>query len=58
MIGTPAYRQVSIVDTAQALFQIVSVMVMTVGGLAFAQFASSPTWATLPITMIFLGTPA
>jgi len=56
MIGNPTYRQVSILATAQALFQIISVMVMTVGGLACAQLASSPTWATLPITTMFLGT--
>ena len=50
------YRQVFILASAQALFQIVSVAVMTVGGLAGAMIASSPRWATLPIAMMFLGT--
>lgn len=50
------YRQVFILASAQALFQIVSVAVMTVGGLAGAMLASSPRWATLPIAMMFLGT--
>lgn len=50
------YRQVLILACAQALFQIVSVMVMTVGGLAGGQIAASPRWATLPIAAMFLGT--
>ena len=45
-----------ILASGQALFQIASVMVMTVGGLAGAQFAGSPRWATLPIAAMFLGT--
>lgn len=48
--------QVLILASAQALFQIVSVMVMTVGGLAGAQIADSPRWATLPIATMFVGT--
>ena len=51
-----AHRQVLILASAQALFQIVSVMVMTIGGLAGAQLADSPKWATLPIATMFLGT--
>jgi len=50
------HRQVFILASAQALFQIVSVGVMTVGGLAGAMIAQSPRWATLPIATMFLGT--
>src|SRR5262245_167519 len=50
------HRQVFILASAQALFQTASVLVMTVGGLAGAQIASSPQWATLPIATMFLGT--
>ncbi|WP_095598141.1 MFS transporter [Pseudomonas sp. PIC25] len=50
------HRQVLILASAQALFQIVSVMVMTVGALAGSQIAKSPQWATLPIATMFLGT--
>lgn len=50
------HRQVLVLAGAQALFQIVSVMVMTVGALAGSQIAESPKWATLPIATMFLGT--
>ncbi|MCC6868697.1 MAG: MFS transporter [Burkholderiales bacterium] len=50
------HRQVLLLAGAQALFQIASVMVMTIGGLAGAQIAPSPRWATLPIATMFLGT--
>jgi MFS family permease len=53
-----ARRQVLILAGAQALFQIASVIVMTVGGLAGAQLAHSPRWATLPIAAMLLGTAA
>jgi len=56
MLKNPMHRQVLILASAQALFQIVSVMVMTVGGLAGGQIAGSPRWATLPIATMFLGT--
>jgi MFS family permease len=56
MLRNPMHRQVLILACAQALFQIVSVMVMTVGGLAGGQIAPSPRWATLPIATMFLGT--
>ncbi len=52
------HRQVLILAISQALFQTVSVMVMTIGGLAGGQIASSPQWATLPIATMFLGTAA
>ena len=50
------HRQVLILASAQALSQISSVMVMTIGGLAGAQLADSPRWATLPIATMLLGT--
>jgi MFS family permease len=50
------HRQVLLLATAQALFQTASVLVMTVGGLAGSQVASSPGLATLPIATMFLGT--
>lgn len=56
MLKNAMHRQVLILASAQALFQIVSVMVMTVGGLAGGQIAQSPRWATLPIATMFLGT--
>jgi MFS family permease len=42
--------------TAQALVQIVSVLIMTVGALAGRQVASDPKLATAPIASMFLGT--
>ncbi len=51
-------RQVLILAIGQALFQTVSVLVMTIGGLAGAQVASAPRWATLPIATMFVGTAA
>jgi len=56
MLKNPMHRQVLILASAQALFQIVSVAVMTVGALAGATIAQSPRWATLPIATMFLGT--
>lgn len=56
MLGTPSRRQVLLLAGAQALFQTVSVLVMTVGGLAGAQIAPSPELATMPIAAMFLGT--
>lgn len=56
MPGNPMHRQVFLLASAQALLQIVSVIVMTVGGLAGAHLAAAPQWATLPIATMFLGT--
>ncbi|MBI5277213.1 MAG: MFS transporter [Burkholderiales bacterium] len=56
MPTNPMHRQVLLLATAQALFQTVSVMVMTVGGLAGAAVAPTPQLATLPIAAMFLGT--
>lgn len=53
---SPSHRQVVILASAQALFQIASVMVMTVGGLAGAAITSRPELATAPIAAMFLGT--
>jgi len=50
------HRQVFLLATAQALFQIVSVLVMTIGALAGSILAPSPEWATAPIATMFLGT--
>ncbi|WP_026187231.1 MFS transporter [Ensifer sp. BR816] len=50
------HRQVFLLASAQALFQTVSVMVMTVGGLAGSKIAPSPALATMPIAAMFLGT--
>jgi MFS family permease len=50
------YLQVLLLSSAQALFQTVSVLVMTIGGLAGGQLAPSPEWATAPIATMFLGT--
>ncbi|MPZ30037.1 MAG: MFS transporter [Rhodospirillales bacterium] len=50
------HGQVFLLATAQALFQTVSVLVMTVGGLAGGQIASRPELATIPIAAMFLGT--
>lgn len=52
----PMHRQVLLLASSQALFQTVSVLVMTVGGLAGRQLAPSPEWATAPIATMFLGT--
>lgn len=58
MTATSMHRQVITLAFAQAIFQTVSVLVMTVGALAGAQIASSPEWATVPIAAMFLGTAA
>lgn len=52
----PMHRQVLLLATAQALFQTVSVLVMTVGGLAGSAIASVPQLATAPIASMLLGT--
>lgn len=49
-------RQVVTLAVSQAIFQTASVMLVTVGGLAGGQIASSPQWATAPIASMFLGT--
>jgi MFS family permease len=54
----PMRQQVLILATSQALFQTVSVLVMTVGGLAGGAITERPELATAPIAAMFLGTAA
>ena len=56
MLANPMHPQVLLLSTAQALFQSVGILVMTIGGLAGALVAPSPELATLPIAAMFLGT--
>lgn len=56
MLQNNMHRQVLILASSQSLFQTVSVMVMTIGGLAGANIANTPLLATLPIAAMFLGT--
>src|SRR5688572_32909547 len=49
-------RQVLLLAIAQALFQTVTTLFVTVGSLAGAQLASVPQLATAPIASMFLGT--
>ena len=56
MMKGASHRQVLLLATTQALFQIASVMVMTVGGLAGGQITQRPELATMPIAAMFLGT--
>ncbi|MCU1729361.1 MFS transporter [Pseudomonas sp. 7P_10.2_Bac1] len=56
MNKTQMHHQVGVLAGAQALFQTVSVLVMTIGGLAGAQMTSRAELATLPIASMFLGT--
>lgn len=56
MLQNNMHRQVLILASSQSLFQTVSVMVMTIGGLAGANIANTPVLATLPIAAMFLGT--
>lgn len=52
------HKQVIILVIAQALFQTVSVLVMTIGSLAAGMITSRPELATAPIAAMFLGTAA
>ncbi len=54
--GRDMHRQVFLLAAAQALFQTVSTLVMTIGGLAGALLAPVPELATAPIATMFLGT--
>lgn len=56
MIGTRMHRQVFLLACAQALFQTVSVAVMTVGGLAGTLIADRADLGTVPIASMFMGT--
>lgn len=50
------FRQVWILAGSQAIFQTVSILVMTIGGLAGEMLAPSPALITLPIATVSLGT--
>ncbi|MGG4603417.1 MFS transporter [Paenalcaligenes sp. Me131] len=56
MFTKTMHQHVVILASAQALFQIVYVAVMTVGGLAGSAISGSAHWSTLPIATLFLGT--
>jgi MFS family permease len=57
-VSNAGHRQVLRLALAQVLFLTTTVMVATVGGLAGARIASSPTWATFPVAAMLLGTAA
>ncbi|WP_072931145.1 MFS transporter [Nissabacter archeti] len=50
------HRQVLILAGSQAIFQSISVLIMTIGGLAGALLTSSPALMTVPLSMASLGT--
>jgi len=54
VLANSMHRQVLLLATAQALFQSVGILVVTIGGLAGAQ-VSSPALATVPLGAMFLG---
>lgn len=56
MLQNTMHRQVLILASSQSLYQTVSIMVMTIGGLAGANISNTPILATLPIASMFLGT--
>jgi len=56
MFNNVMHRQVFLLASSQSLFQTISVIVMTIGGLAGANIANTPTLSTLPIASMFLGT--
>lgn len=56
MTKNAMHFQVFLLSIAQAFFQTVSIMVMTIGGLAGKKIAQIPELATLPIATMFLGT--
>ncbi|WHU82157.1 MFS transporter (plasmid) [Pantoea agglomerans pv. betae] len=50
------HRQVLILASSQAIFQSISVLIMTIGGLAGALLTSRPALSTVPLAMASLGT--
>ncbi|XUA21481.1 MFS transporter (plasmid) [Citrobacter sp. OP27] len=50
------HRQVLILAGSQAIFQSISVLIMTIGGLAGALLTPSPALSTVPLAMASLGT--
>ncbi len=51
----PARRNVAVLVLAQAILGSQMPMIFTIGGLAGQSLASNPCWATLPISLIVLG---
>ncbi|MEB3720339.1 hypothetical protein [Escherichia coli] len=49
-------QQVLILAGSQAIFQSISVLIMTIGGLAGALLTPNPSLVTVPISMASLGT--
>jgi len=52
MFNNVMHRQVFLLASSQSLFQTISVIVMTIGGLAGANIANTPTLSTLPWLLI------
>jgi MFS family permease len=52
---TRARRNVAVLVAAQAILGAQMPMIFTIGGLAGQSLAPNPCWATLPISMIVLG---
>ncbi|EPD8213138.1 MFS transporter [Yersinia enterocolitica] len=50
------HRQVLILAGSQAIFQSISVLIMTIGGLAGALLTPNPSLITVPLSMASLGT--
>jgi len=51
----PARRNVAVLVAAQAVLGAQMPMIFTIGGLAGQSLAANPCWATLPISLIVLG---
>jgi MFS family permease len=51
----PARRNVAVLVAAQAILGAQMPMIFTIGGLAGQSLATNPCWATLPISLIVLG---
>ncbi|XZV55032.1 hypothetical protein ACT4XL_16205 [Acinetobacter baumannii] len=49
-------KQVLILAGSQAIFQTVTILLMTIGGLAGLYLAPNPAWSTIPLAMGSLGT--
>lgn len=50
------HKQVLILAGSQAVFQTVTILLMTIGGLAGLYLAPSPSWSTIPLAAGSLGT--
>jgi MFS family permease len=56
LLSNAMHRQVLLLAASQGLAQTVSVLIMTIGGLAGGRIAADPQFATAPIAAMFLGT--